>query len=193
MRMLAALFRLGYIPKRKGFGHFPNSSNIQLPVLISNPKNVFINEDVSIGPNAVLYATNAPITFGNHFMSGPELKILTGNHERRIGRFAKSIKESEKNKELHLDRPVFIQEDVWCGVGVTILSGCTIGRGCSIGAGSVVTKSTPPYSIVVGVPARFVRFYWTIEEIRAHEERLYPENERFSLDQLQALFSEYCE
>lgn len=38
----------------------------------------------------------------------------------------------------------------------TILSGVTLGMGCVIGAGSVVTKSTEPWGIYVGVPARKV-------------------------------------
>ena len=40
------------------------------------------------------------------------------------------------------------------GSHATILAGVTIGEGALIGAGAVVTKDVPPYSIVVGVPAR---------------------------------------
>lgn len=50
-----------------------------------------------------------------------------------------------------------IGSDVWIGNGVRILDGVEIGNGCVIGAGSVVTKSIPPFSIAVGVPARVVR------------------------------------
>jgi acetyltransferase-like isoleucine patch superfamily enzyme len=47
-----------------------------------------------------------------------------------------------------------IGSDVWIGAGVKILDGVEIGDGCVVGAGSVVTKSLPPYTIAVGVPAR---------------------------------------
>ena len=49
--------------------------------------------------------------------------------------------------------------DVWAGMDVMILRGVTVGRGCTLAARSVVTKSTPPYSIVAGAPARFIKFY----------------------------------
>lgn len=48
---------------------------------------------------------------------------------------------------------IIIEDDVWIGTGTRILDGVTIGKGSVIGAGSVVTKSIPPYSIAVGVPA----------------------------------------
>lgn len=44
------------------------------------------------------------------------------------------------------------------GSGSTILSNVTIGENAIVGAGSVVTKDVPPNAIVVGNPARFLRF-----------------------------------
>ncbi len=49
---------------------------------------------------------------------------------------------------------VEIGDDVWVGAGVRILDGVKIGSGCVIGTGSVVTKSTDPYGVYVGVPAK---------------------------------------
>ena len=90
-----------------------------------------------------------------------------------------------------LDKDVIINEDVWAGMDVTILPGVIVGRGCTIAAGSVLSKSTPPYSIWGGVPARFIKFYWTIDEILQHELVLYTENERFSKEELEQLFEQY--
>jgi UDP-2-acetamido-3-amino-2,3-dideoxy-glucuronate N-acetyltransferase len=42
------------------------------------------------------------------------------------------------------------------GANATILPGITIGDGAMVGAGAVVTKSVPPFAIVVGSPARVV-------------------------------------
>lgn len=44
------------------------------------------------------------------------------------------------------------------GGGATVLPGITIGRHAMVGAGAVVTKSVPDGAVVVGNPARIVRF-----------------------------------
>jgi len=51
-----------------------------------------------------------------------------------------------------------ICNDVWTGANVVILKGVCVGDGAIIGAGSVVTKDVPPYAIVVGNPARKLRY-----------------------------------
>lgn len=55
-------------------------------------------------------------------------------------------------------RPVRIGEWVDIGTNVSILPGVTIGKGAMVGAGAVVTKDVAPFSIVVGVPAKFLRW-----------------------------------
>lgn len=53
---------------------------------------------------------------------------------------------------------VTIGNDVWIGTNATIFSGVTIGDGAIIGAFSVVAKDVPPFAIVVGNPAKVVRY-----------------------------------
>ena len=50
------------------------------------------------------------------------------------------------------------------GSGVTILANVVIGEGALVGAGSVVTKDVPPFSVVVGNPAKVVRLLSCEEE-----------------------------
>jgi acetyltransferase-like isoleucine patch superfamily enzyme len=52
---------------------------------------------------------------------------------------------------------IVIEDDAWVGAGSIILPGVTIGKGAVVGAGAVVTKDVPPYTIVVGVPARSIK------------------------------------
>ena len=54
-------------------------------------------------------------------------------------------------------RPITIMDDVWIGFGASVLKGITVGEGAIVAAGAVVTKDVPPYSVVVGNPARVVR------------------------------------
>ncbi len=43
------------------------------------------------------------------------------------------------------------------GIGAIILNGVRIGNSSIIGAGAVVTKDIPPFSLVIGIPAKVVR------------------------------------
>ena len=54
-----------------------------------------------------------------------------------------------------------------------------------------MTKSLPPYCVAVGVPAKPIKFKWTIDEILIHEEQLYPINERYTRTELEQFFDEY--
>ena len=49
-----------------------------------------------------------------------------------------------------------IEDNVTIGPNVCIIGDITIGKGATIGAGAVVVKDVPPYSVVVGNPARVI-------------------------------------
>lgn len=51
------------------------------------------------------------------------------------------------------------------GANATILPGITIGQYAMVGAGAVVTRSVPPYALVVGNPARIVRYVSNSSEV----------------------------
>lgn len=51
--------------------------------------------------------------------------------------------------------PVYIGNNVFIGMGATILMGADIGDNCIIGAGSVVKGTIPPNSVVAGNPAEY--------------------------------------
>jgi acetyltransferase-like isoleucine patch superfamily enzyme len=63
--------------------------------------------------------------------------------------------------------PIIIGNDVWIGMGATILSGVTVGDGAVIAAHSVVTKDVPPYAIVAGNPAQVLKYRFDQETIQA--------------------------
>lgn len=65
-----------------------------------------------------------------------------------------------------------IGNDVWIGANATVLAGIKIGDGAIIGANSLVTEDVPPYSVVVGTPAKVIKMRFddsTIQNIRKLE------------------------
>jgi sugar O-acyltransferase (sialic acid O-acetyltransferase NeuD family) len=53
---------------------------------------------------------------------------------------------------------VTVKEGVWVGAGATIIQGITIGSWAVIGAGAVVIKDVPDNAVVVGNPAKIIRY-----------------------------------
>lgn len=145
---------------------------------------ISIGDDVFIASGAQFSATVSEIRIGNKVMFGPDVTIRGGNHNTSVvGAYMYDV----KTKRPEDDQPVVIEDDVWVGCRATILKGVTIGRGAVVAAGAVVTRSVPPYAIVGGVPARVLKFRWTVEGILEHERRLYPAEHRSSESQLRAI------
>ena len=61
--------------------------------------------------------------------------------------------------------PIIIGNDVWIGCDVTLMGGVRIGNGAVIGARAVVAKDVPPYAVVVGNPARVIKYRFSKEII----------------------------
>ena len=71
----------------------------------------------------------------------------------------KSLIITPHERQLYSKGKIIIEDNVWIGDKVTILSGVKIGIGSIIGANSVVTKDIPPYSIAAGVPSKIIKRY----------------------------------
>ena len=65
--------------------------------------------------------------------------------------------EPPKKEDLPYKGDTVIGNDVWIGQNAVILPGVHVGNGCIIGANSVVGSDIPPYSVVVGNPAKVIR------------------------------------
>jgi acetyltransferase-like isoleucine patch superfamily enzyme len=55
--------------------------------------------------------------------------------------------------------PVSIGDDCFVGFGASIMPGVVLGNNCVVAARTVVTKSFPPYSMLVGAPAKLVKTF----------------------------------
>jgi virginiamycin A acetyltransferase len=126
------------------------------PTIITTHDNkVIIGKYCSIAENVI-------IAGDNHSYSGvanfPLTELLAKNKKVTIEIPADS---SKFRREL----PIIIGNDVWIGAGAIILPEVTVGDGAIIGAGTVVTHDVPPYAIVVGVPAKILRYRFTQNQI----------------------------
>ncbi|MEY8686516.1 acetyltransferase [Bacteroides sp. AN502(2024)] len=186
-KLKCKLINLKYTTGRNKIGHIGDNVSLPWKMIIGGGGNIDIQYNTHIGTGAVFYAITSKITIGHHVVASHNLKIITGDHERRVGTFCNSITEDIKNHHIGLDKDVVIESDVWIGINVVILKGVTIGRGATVSAGAVVVKDVPPYSMVGGVPAKVIKYYWTIEQILEHEARLYSEKERYTKEQLEEI------
>lgn len=176
-----------FLKGKRQFGQCDPTVVLTPPYKLVNPKNIYLGPNVGIGPNAYLSAFNAKFICKGYTAIAENLTVHTGNHARVLGSYITSINES--NKPEGYDYDVIIEEDVWIGSNVTILAGVTVGRGVTVAAGAVVSKSMPPYCICGGVPAKVIKFYWSIEQILEHESKLYPEDQRYTREQLEDIMS----
>ncbi len=110
---------------------------------------ILIGQRCNIQPYCVIYG-NGGVSIGNGVLIGPHVAIIANNHT--IDDVMRNIWEQDMKC-----RGIVIGDDVWIGAGVKVLDGVQIGRGAVIAAGAVVTRSVPEYTVVAGVPARFLR------------------------------------
>ena len=84
-----------------------------------------------------------------------------------------------------------IEDYVTIGIGAQIVGKIKIGRGTVISNGAVVTFNTPPYSIVMGNPAKIVGFKMSPNEVICFEKEHYSESDRIPIEELEKNYQKY--
>lgn len=168
-------------PDPSEFGYFGNNASLGVPADLKNPKNIYLYDFARIGRRSTIMTMGeSKFIMKRGCLTAEGLVVVTSNHHQKIGAFL-----SGGNEDNHY-RDVIVEEDVWIGINVTLLSGAHIGRGAIIGAGAVVRGEVPPYAVVIGNPAQVIKFKWSIDDIMEHERSLYPEVERFRREELES-------
>lgn len=173
---------------RKSFGYFGRTALLKTPAAIANPANVFLYEDIHLREGLKVINYTGKVVIKKFTGIAPDCTIVTGNHTPTVGvpqRLGGPCHISDNEKG------VTIEEGVWIGTRVTLLSGAHVGRGAVIGAQSLVNKEIPPYAVAVGSPAKVIASVFSIEQILEHERHLYKPEERFSREYLEELFAKY--
>lgn len=111
-----------------------------------------IGRGTSIGEMNNIRAAGGEIIIGEKCIFSQYITIVAANH--LISKKEYMIDQAwdtAKNK-------VVISDDVWIGSHAQIMPGVTIGKGAIIAAGATVTKDVEPYAIMVGSPAKLLRY-----------------------------------
>lgn len=143
-------------------------SSIHYLARFNNPAGIFIGHNTIIGNDAFLDGRykrvwkngenkmvgylrslftfdNRPLRIGNNVSIAGEVRIFTMEHDIDSPTFAE------------IDGPVVIEDYVVIGTRVTILPNVTIGKGAVVASGAVVTHDVPAYTVVGGVPAKYIK------------------------------------
>ena len=109
-----------------------------------------IGNNTCIHPRGQINAYKSPIEIGCGVDIAPNCAFYSYDHGLAPD---KNISE----QPLETKGKIVVDDHVWLGVGVIVLSGVRIGKGAVVGAGSVVTHDIPDGAVAVGMPARVVK------------------------------------
>ncbi|MBQ9439196.1 MAG: sugar O-acetyltransferase [Paludibacteraceae bacterium] len=112
-----------------------------------NGKNIHIGNNFTGNYNLTILDIRE-VYIGDNVMIGPNTLITTVGHP---------LTPMARRQHMAIAKPVHIGNDVWIGGNVTILPGITIGNNVIIAAGAVVTKDIADNTLVGGVPARPIK------------------------------------
>jgi len=167
---LGRRFRFRYYRKRlKRLGV---GASLEVGLQIIGPQNVSVGEQFSCMRDCFLAAgdgrieigdrvrfnTNVHmnacirgrIVLGNDVLVGPNVVMRTSDH-------VTTALDRPITQQGHISGEIIVEDDVWLGGNVSLVGGVHVGRGAVVAAGAVVIHDVEPYTIVGGVPARFIK------------------------------------
>lgn len=131
-KIFAEIGEDGYVepPLRANWGintHIGNHFYSNFNLTLVDDTDIYIGDNVLIGPNVVLATANHP--------ARPDIR----------------------RKAAQYNLPIHIGNNVWLGAGVIVVPGVSIGDNTVVGAGSIVTKDLPADCVAFGNPCRVHR------------------------------------
>lgn len=107
------------------------------------------------------------VKIGKYCSIATQVKIMAGGNHRidtvSTYPFDTMLMEGKSGGERSYEEGggIEIGSDVWLGFGAQVMGKVKIGDGAVVAAGSVVMTDVPPYAVVVGNPARVMKFRFT--------------------------------
>ena len=132
-----------------------NTYYFQGPVQFNYGSHTFIGENFFANFNLTVM-DDARVYIGDNVAIGPNVSLMATNHpllpQERMG-----MDEEGRTTMAEYAEDIHIGDNVWIACNTVVIGGVTIGKNCVIGAGSVVTKDIPEGYLAYGNPCRPVR------------------------------------
>ncbi|MDT0606242.1 acyltransferase [Croceitalea rosinachiae] len=110
--------------------------------------NSTIGNNTELGTRCMIQAN---VYIGDDVIMGPDVKIYSRNHKYSNLEIPIRLQGKDYFK-------TFIGNDVWLGANVIVTAGCKVGNHVIVAAGAVITKDIPDFAVVGGVPAKVIKF-----------------------------------
>lgn len=167
-----------YTPEElTSLGSVGNNVYIANDVIVHNPQNVFIGNNVRIDTQCVLiagknkkitigdnvhisagcyfYGNSGNITIGDCCCTSGRCILYTANDDYTEGYMANSVID-EKYKKVSIG-DIELKKHALVGCNTVILPNVVLEYATSVGAHSLITKSTAPFDVIAGCPAKFIK------------------------------------
>ncbi|MCI9362449.1 MAG: CatB-related O-acetyltransferase [Hungatella sp.] len=137
-----------------------NKNNSTYPLDLFPISSVLIGRYSYGGIKILTFGEEYQVKIGDFCSIGPNvLFVLKADHPLdRISTFPFKVKVLGEDYEATCKGDIILEDDVWIGANVTVLSGVHIRQGAVIAAGAVVASDIPPYAIAGGVPAKVIKY-----------------------------------
>lgn len=131
------------------FGKIGKNVFIDYGVYFRFPSKIEISDEVTIGTGTKFFPSfhnkDAKIIIKNNVRIGPDVYFLGAGHDYK-----------------YLNLPdtgdtIIVEKNVWIGAKSIVTQGVVIHEGAVVAAGSVVTKDVKAYTVVAGIPAKFIK------------------------------------
>ena len=136
-------------------GRVGNTYYFQGPVQFNYGSHTFIGENFFANFNFTVM-DDARVYIGDNVAIGPNVSLMATNHPL-LARERMGMDEEGRTTMAEFAEDIHIGDNVWIACNTVVIGGVTIGRNCVIGAGSVVTKDIPEGYLAYGNPCRPVR------------------------------------
>lgn len=119
--------------------------NVMAPHGIEIGNNCIVGEHTWLDGRAVRVGEGPGLKIGNNVNIGARTVFIPGGHLPDAPDF------------FGLPEKTVVEDNVWIAMNCTVLYGLTVGEGAVVASGAVVNKDVAPYTMVGGVPARYIK------------------------------------